>query len=224
MNRRQLIKAGATVGAASVFGLGPWRSTQARSLHYDVVVIGAGIAGLAATETLRSQGLSVVLLEASQRRGGRVKTDSSIFGVPYDMGAHWFHGRNTNPLYDYATKTGFNIYKASDDQILYVGNREATSSEYKEFEKKMKKAEGAMSSAGRRSQDVSPASVISNAGDWKNTVNFLKGPFEMGKDMTDFSCQDWWQSEAGADGYCREGLGAVVMHRTRNIDVELSQI
>jgi NADPH-dependent 2,4-dienoyl-CoA reductase/sulfur reductase-like enzyme len=64
MNRRQMLKTGVTFGAASVFGLTPWRSAQARSQHYDVVVIGAGMAGLAAIETIRKRGLSVALLEA----------------------------------------------------------------------------------------------------------------------------------------------------------------
>ncbi|MFT4631147.1 MAG: hypothetical protein ACI9OF_001641 [Saprospiraceae bacterium] len=40
--------------------------------------------------------------------------------------------------------------------------------------------------------------------------------------MTDFSCQDWWESEAGDDALCSEGLGTVVLHRTRNIDVALN--
>ncbi len=222
MKRRHILKAGAALGAVSALGLAPWRSGQARSHHYDVVVVGAGVAGLAAMETLKKQGVSAILLEASDRRGGRVMTDHSIFGVPYDMGAHWFHGRNNNPLYDYAKKKGFNTYKAPDDEILYVGGREAKSSEYKEFEKWMERAEGAMSKAGRRGKDVSPASVVPDAGDWKNTVNFMTGPFEMAQNMTDFSCKDWWGSQDGRDGYCSEGLGTVVMHRTRKITVELN--
>lgn len=125
-------------------------------------------------------------------------------------------------MYQYASEQGFNTYKAPDDEILYVGDREAEPEEYREFGKQMKHTEGAISSAGRRGKDVSPASVVPNAHDWKNTIDFMMGPFEMAKDMTDFSCQDWWESEDGGDGYCSEGLGTVVMHRTRNIDVELN--
>ena len=222
MNRRHLLKAGAVIGTTSVIGLSTWPSGQARSHDYDVVVVGAGMAGLAATETLRKLGLSVVLLEASNRRGGRVVTDNSIFGVPYDMGAHWFHGSNTNPLYDYATKAGFSTYKAPDDDILYVGGREARASEHDAFAHQLERAEAAMSKAARLGQDVTPASVVPNAGDWQNTVDFRTGPFEVGKDMTDFSCQDWWESEGGDDGFCGEGFGTVMMHRTRKIDVELN--
>ncbi|MFT7384159.1 MAG: phytoene dehydrogenase-like protein [Urechidicola sp.] len=103
MNRRHILKAGAVIGTTSVTGLSLWRLGQARSHDYDVAVVGAGVTGLAATEALKKKGLSVELLEASDRRGGRVVTDNATFGVPDDIGAHWFHGRNSNALYDYAT-------------------------------------------------------------------------------------------------------------------------
>jgi phytoene dehydrogenase-like protein len=103
MNRRHILKAGAVIGTTSVTGLSLWRLGQARSHDYDVAVVGAGVTGLAATEALKKKGLSVELLEASDRRGGRVVTDNATFGVPDDIGAHWFHGRNSNALYDYTT-------------------------------------------------------------------------------------------------------------------------
>ena len=53
----------------------------------DVIVIGAGSAGLSATAELMKKGKSVVCIEAMNRIGGRCYTDNSIFGVPYDMGA-----------------------------------------------------------------------------------------------------------------------------------------
>lgn len=103
MNRRHILKAGAVIGTTSVTGLSLWRLGQARSHDYDVAVVGAGVTGLAATDALMKKGLSVELLEASDRRGGRVVTDNATFGVPDDIGAHWFHGRNSNALYDYTT-------------------------------------------------------------------------------------------------------------------------
>lgn len=52
---------------------------------FDVVVVGAGISGLACAQVLREQGLSVVVLEASDRVGGRVTTDE-VDGFLVDRG------------------------------------------------------------------------------------------------------------------------------------------
>ena len=54
----------------------------------DVVVIGAGYAGLAAALALADSGRSVVVLEARDRVGGRVRTDN-VDGVPLDLGGMW---------------------------------------------------------------------------------------------------------------------------------------
>ncbi len=65
------------------------------------VVVGAGAAGLAAAHDLAAAGLSVRVVEARQRTGGRVWTDQSL-GVPVDLGASWIHGVRGNPLSELA--------------------------------------------------------------------------------------------------------------------------
>jgi hypothetical protein len=75
---------------------------------YDVVVAGGGVAGLTAAHTLRAAGLSVLLLEARQRLGGRVastvveRTSDSADGSPgahvvVDAGASWIHKGGGDP-------------------------------------------------------------------------------------------------------------------------------
>src|SRR5690349_23388437 len=58
-----------------------------------VVVVGAGMAGLAAARALTDRGVEVVVLEARNRIGGRVETRNGV-----DLGAHWIHGTEGNPL------------------------------------------------------------------------------------------------------------------------------
>jgi monoamine oxidase len=60
---------------------------------FEVIVIGAGAAGLAAATELGNSGVSVLILEARERIGGRILTLRDPVGVPVEMGAEFIHGR-----------------------------------------------------------------------------------------------------------------------------------
>jgi len=87
------------------------------STSADVLVLGAGIAGLAAARTLTDKGLSVILLEARNRVGGRMWTNSSL-GVPLDLGASWIHGVNGNPIAKLAKQFGIKTMPTDDENSI----------------------------------------------------------------------------------------------------------
>jgi phytoene dehydrogenase-like protein len=66
----------------------------------DVVVVGAGVAGLTAAAALRERGLKVVVLEGRRRLGGRVHSQPlGPAGVPVDNGASWLHRAGDDPAH-----------------------------------------------------------------------------------------------------------------------------
>ncbi|XP_044503611.1 polyamine oxidase 2-like isoform X2 [Mangifera indica] len=91
---------------------------QARSP--SVIVIGGGMAGVAAARALHDASFKVVLLESRDRLGGRVNTDYT-FGFPVDLGASWLHGVcNENPLAPVIGRLGLPLYRTSgDNSVLY---------------------------------------------------------------------------------------------------------
>ncbi|KAJ0053974.1 hypothetical protein Pint_01363 [Pistacia integerrima] len=91
---------------------------QARSP--SVIVIGGGMAGVAAARALHDASFKVVILESRDRLGGRVNTDYS-FGFPVDLGASWLHGVcNENPLAPVIGRLGLPLYRTSgDNSVLY---------------------------------------------------------------------------------------------------------
>jgi len=108
INRRKFL-------ASSVATLGYLTFPRyAFSSNPNVIVIGAGAAGLSATSELIKNGYSVVCIEANNRIGGRAYTDNEIFGLPYDVGAHWIQNSQNNPFVQYGKTVkdqGFDVYK-----------------------------------------------------------------------------------------------------------------
>jgi len=80
-----------------------------------VLVIGAGMAGLAATVALSEAGAEVTVIEARDRIGGRIFTDRSL-GVPVEHGANFIHGFNGNPVAELATEAGVSPFFIDDEQ------------------------------------------------------------------------------------------------------------
>lgn len=80
-----------------------------------VLVLGAGIAGLAAARALVERGVEVVVLEARDRIGGRCHTRAGI-----DLGAHWIHGTEGNPITAAARELGLGALFVGGDST-YTG-------------------------------------------------------------------------------------------------------
>jgi len=78
----------------------PWRAGDP-----PVLVVGAGVAGLAAAQALRSAGVDAVVLEARARLGGRTWT-VELGAATVDLGAAWIHTPDANPLTHYFREEG----------------------------------------------------------------------------------------------------------------------
>lgn len=82
--------------AASYLSMGQAQKVSAKSPQ--ILVLGAGIAGLAAAKTLKQQGYEVLVLEGRERVGGRIHTSRLWSQYPVDLGASWIHGDQDNPI------------------------------------------------------------------------------------------------------------------------------
>ncbi|HVX77922.1 MAG TPA: NAD(P)/FAD-dependent oxidoreductase [Bradyrhizobium sp.] len=75
----------------------------------DVAIIGAGAAGLGAAHALKGSGLSVIVLEARDRLGGRARTVQAGPDVIFDVGCGWLHSADKNPFVAIAEQLKFEV-------------------------------------------------------------------------------------------------------------------
>ncbi len=215
-DRRQFIALTGVGAALPGVALG-----QSATTNPDVVIVGAGAAGIAAAHKLRERGVSFVHVEAASRVGGRAYTESTTFGVPYDHGAHWVQNQSRNPYFDRAKDSEYRFYRAPENYGIYGTDGPATPAEETEFWDTWGKVEKALGNAGKRGKDVAPASVVPKGDAWSDTAWFGIGAWEMGKDMEGFSTLDWWNSAGSVDWYCAEGYGTLVADHAANLTVSL---
>ena len=86
-------------------------------MTHDVVVIGAGAAGLAAARALTDAGRRVIVLEARDRIGGRVYTHHEPgLAVPIELGAEFVHG-TSRAVWDIIDAAGLRAVDAIEEHI-----------------------------------------------------------------------------------------------------------
>jgi len=197
------------------------------SSNPDVIVIGAGSAGLAATNYLQQNGKTVICIEADNHIGGRVYTDNSIFGVPYDTGAHWIEAGKKNPyrIYGEKNKNELNVYPEGQEKYaFYDGGKRLKWPADKEMWKVYDAAEAAIK---KTRKDIAPMEVMPNkSSEYFDTAHLIIGPWVMAKDFSNYSCKDYNDAEwgSGLEWHCEQGYGALVAHRWKNIPVKLNTV
>lgn len=201
----------AAVGAAS---LGAARGSG----DPDVVVIGAGSAGIAAAHAARARGLSVLVLEAMDRIGGRAFTDTTTFGSPFDVGCAWLHKADDNPYTAYARDHGFRLHAHEYDlERVWLGPRPGSA-------EAVNAAEAAMSEAiAEAPADVAAATVVDLSTPEQEAAGDYLGALDMAVDLDELSTFDYANADDLAPNLlCAQGYGAIVAHRGRGLPVRLN--
>ena len=183
-----------------------------------VVVIGAGVAGLAAASVLRDRGVPVTVLEAAGRIGGRAWTTRPglLGGAVFDHGATWLHAAGRNPLVALARpEDGLLDADAVRTTRLFVAGRPATDGERAAYARAWDGLDAAVAPA-LAGPDVSLAEAMRPmaADPWAGLVALWEGAIIAAADADVLSVQDWRRNALeGPNLLPAAGVGAFIAAR-----------
>lgn len=206
------------VGGAALMAPAPLLASS----EPDVVIVGAGAAGVAAARALTDKGYAVRILEAADRVGGRAFTERETFGFPFDHGASWLSSADANPHLEYAERYGFDLTDFSNaTDTLFVGGREADDHEYRQYEQAFDAINNRIQAAYQAGEDV-PASTVVPELPFAGTAQSWIGPMDMGVDFRDLSTIDYWSGADAAPTYhVAQGYGALIERLAKGVPIQL---
>ena len=190
----------------------------------DVVIIGAGAAGMAAGLQLQKKGVSFVIVEAADRVGGRAYTESHSFGQPVDIGCSWISGSNNNVFAGYGKRGGFTLvdHTSAGSTLFDLDGNPASDAEWAAYDRAWGAIDRAVSNAGRAGKDVAASTVIPDL-PYSAVVQSWIGAMDYGVDFDQLSTADYWHSGEDQPSFIvKEGLGTIVATLAEGLPIKLN--
>ena len=223
MNRKQFLALAALAGMAAPGCL------EAKGSSRKVIVVGAGMAGLVAATRLKQAGMEVEILEAGNRVGGRMWTDTSL-GMALDLGAAWVHGAGEkNPLTSLVKKLSIPVLETDADSLaLYSDGEEISDELYEEIDENTEDLYSSGRNLKRRARlnDTMEEVLEEMPDDLSKTVrqgvrwNFASDvEIELSADARELSLKYWDEDYAfdGPEWLLKTGFVAVARHLAQGL-------
>lgn len=175
----------------------------------DVAVIGAGAAGIAAARRLTGTGLSVVVLEARDRIGGRAHTIVRE-GQALDMGCGWLHSADENPLARLAEAGGFTVDRTRPPWESQAFNHEMSPAEQAGFRAAFAAFEDRVAEAAGRGEEGPASGLFEPDCRWNPRIDAISGALN-GARFAEVSILDYdAYRDTGMNWRVVEGYGRLV--------------
>lgn len=215
LNRRALV--GALAASTLAFSARAGTVTDT-----DVIIIGAGVAGISAARQLQAASIRTLILEARDRIGGRVLTDTQTLGHKFDRGPYWLHNKATNPLVPLAREAGIGLFESSyENNSSFNQGALSTNPSWKDVTEAAVAWEMRQLLPFARLNDRALGATLPNPSPaQRHLANIFA--VEMGEDPSLVSLQGYYNLEAGEDLIPSTGMGPLVQGLAGGLDIRLN--
>jgi monoamine oxidase len=186
----------------------------------DVVVIGAGAAGIAAARRLTGTGLVVRVLEARDRVGGRAWTLRRD-GFPLDLGCGWLHSADENEWATIARTLGLAIDETPPPWSRRAHQLNFSAADQEDFADAWDRFDERVTAAAQSARDRPAAECLESGGRWNALLNALS-TYINGVELDRLSVQDFARyHNTGVNWRVEIGYGALMQAYAAGLDVVL---
>ncbi len=184
----------------------------------DILVIGAGAAGVAAARRLARAGARFAMIEARARPGGRAWT-AMEGGYPVDLGCGWFHSAETNPLVAEAGAAGFDIDRSTPPWQKEFDSRDFSLADQREYRRAWNSFYERLERAAAEGRDRPAAELLEPGCRW-NTLIDAGSTYVNGVELDRLSVVDFDRyADSGVNWRAPAGLGALVARLCEGLPV-----
>ncbi len=184
---------------------------------FDVAIVGAGAAGLAAALELTNAGRSVVILEARERAGGRAHTFIARGELPLDAGCGWVHSVDRNVLVPLIEDAGLALEKSAANWGRQSGDQGFSAAEQKAFAEAYEAFDARLAAAALKNVDAPASDFFEPSDRWNGLIDAVSSYYN-GAEYDRVSVLDYAAYvDTGTNWRLKQGYGAAVAVLTASV-------
>jgi len=184
----------------------------------QLLIIGAGAAGIGAVHAAKNAGIDYLAVEASHRVGGRGLTEELEPGIPWDLGCHWLHSGSINPLAPIARELGIHYDTDLPSRGFYMNGTRLQETEVDEYEQFCTDIWNKITDKN----DVPLNDLIDHDSKWAPYYCYWQS-LMTSEDVDNFSALDLIRyNDTDENWPVREGYGTLLEHHSRGLAIELN--
>jgi monoamine oxidase len=187
----------------------------------DIVIVGAGPAGLAAALALQDSGLTIAHVEARDRIGGRTWTTSFGRHKGIDIGAHWLHARKANPLVKEAKRLGIGLKSADKWPIVIDGDEILGTWGQMRLWRAWRKIDRGIVRLADDHPGAAAELAVDHTDRWQILAGELHGTHACGIALSQVSVEDFANALDSEDRFVEGGFGALVAAASASVSPSL---